>query len=639
MCGICGVISDDKSAIEPAVRRMMNAMVHRGPDDEGFELLNGGSSEAGPFAGFGFRRLAILDLTSAGHQPMFNPNTGDCLIFNGEIYNFRQIRARLMVEGVRLRSSGDTEVLLQALSTWGEQALSRLDGMFALAFYQASTKRILLARDPLGIKPLYVAHTPQRVLFASEVRPLLASRLVSKDLDPAGVASFLMYGAPQDPLTVHRDIRSFPSGCYQWIIADEQSHSIKSLPPVEYWRYPAVDNTVTEEEAVREVRTLLDETVASHLIADVPTGCFLSAGIDSTAIAALATRHFGRISTYSVGFDSPSMQSETEVAAATARELGSDHTEILLNERDIRGLWDGWLAAADRPSVDGLNTFIVCHAVRRAGVIVALSGLGADEFFGGYGSFRRVRRLSPILQWISLLPAGPRREAAKLVARWAPRRYRTRLRLLADCGGSGLQTTLGLRQFLLPETLTALGLPPRRLDLNASYLPPDTSRFFNDLGRDPFAAVSRAESSLYMGNTLLRDTDINSMAHAIEVRVPFVAPRFATRVASFSGRIHRGPNDTPKYLLRKAVADVVPTRIMERAKTGFTLPVNEWMFGTLRDSCEAAVAALSSVPFLDRAATASLWSDMVENREYSYWMKPMLLVSLGSYVESLHGGA
>ena len=635
MCGICGVLSDEPAEIEPAVRRMMDAMIHRGPDDAGYEQLRL-DVDGGRFsAGFGFRRLSILDLTPAGHQPMFNPVTGDCLVFNGEIYNFRQLRAQLMVEGIRLRSSGDTEVLLQALSIWGEHAVARLDGMFALAFYQASTRRVLLARDPLGIKPLYVSETPRRLLFASEVRPLLASRLVSKDLDPAGVASFLMYGAPQDPLTVHRDIRSFPSGCYQWITADDSTKALSHQPPVEYWQYPPVDHTVSESDAVAEMRSLLDETVASHLIADVRTGCFLSAGIDSTAIAALATRHFGRISTYSVGFDSPSMQSETELAAATARELGSDHTEILLNDRDIRGLWDGWLAAADRPSVDGLNTFIVCHAVRKAGVIVALSGLGADELFGGYGSFQRVRRLSPILKRIAVLPAGPRREAANLVARWAPRRYRTRLRLLADCGGSGVQTTLGLRQFLLPEVLTSLGLPAAELGLRDDYLPGEVDRFFADLDSDPFAAVSRAESSLYMGNTLLRDTDINSMAHSIEVRVPFVSPRFATRAARLSGRVHRGPDNTPKHLLRKAVADVVPQRIMSRAKTGFTLPVHDWIFGDLRDSCEAAVGALSFIPFLDHAATSALWSDMVSNREHSYWMKPMLLVSLGSYVESL----
>jgi asparagine synthase (glutamine-hydrolysing) len=635
MCGICGVLSADPSEIEPAVRRMMAAMIHRGPDDAGYEELRLDEDGGRLSSGFGFRRLSILDLTPAGHQPMFNPANGDCLVFNGEIYNFRQLRAQLMVAGIRLRSSGDTEVLLQALSAWGEHALARLDGMFALAFYQASTRRVLLARDPLGIKPLYISQTRHRLLFASEVRPLLASQLVSKELDPAGVASFLMYGAPQDPLTVHRDIRSFPSGCFQWIRFDEASNALVTQPPVEFWRYPTVDHTVSASDAVAEIRSLLDETIASHLIADVRTGCFLSAGIDSTAIAALATRHFGRISTYSVGFDSPSMQSETEAAAATARELGSDHTEILLNDHDIRGLWNGWLAAADRPSVDGLNTFIVCHAVRKAGVIVALSGLGADELFGGYGSFHRVRRLSPILRGIALLPAGLRREAANLVARWAPRRYRTRLRLLADCGGDGVQTTLGLRQFLLPETLAKLGLPAATLGLRGDYLPGEVDRFFADLDSDPFAAVSRAESSLYMGNTLLRDTDINSMAHSIEVRVPFVAPRFATCTARLSGRVHRGPNNTPKHLLRMAVADVLPQRIMSRAKTGFTLPVNDWMFGSLRDSCEAAVSTLSSVPFLDRAATAALWGDMVTNREHNYWMKPMLLVSLGSYVESL----
>jgi asparagine synthase (glutamine-hydrolysing) len=635
MCGICGVLSDERAEIEPAVRRMMDAMIHRGPDDAGYEQLRLDADGAQFSAGFGFRRLSILDLTPAGHQPMFNPATGDCLVFNGEIYNFRQLRAQLMVAGIRLRSSGDTEVLLQALSTWGEHALARLDGMFALAFYQASTRRVLLARDPLGIKPLYVSETPRRLLFASEVRPLLASRLVSKDLDPAGVASFLMYGAPQDPLTVHRDIRSFPSGCYQWISTDVTSQTIKTLPPVAFWRYPEVDHTVTEADAVNQVRTMLDETVASHLASDVRTGCFLSAGIDSTAIAALATRHFGRVATYSVGFDSPTMQSETGVAAATARDLGSDHTEILLNERDIQGLWDGWLAAADRPSVDGLNSFIVCHAIRQTGVIVALSGLGADELFGGYSSFRRVRRLAPVLRLISLLPAGPRRQAADLVARFAPERYKTRLRLLAASGGSGLQVTIALRQLLLPEMLEALGLSASRMGLGPDYLPPDVARVFDGLDGDLFNAVSRAETSLYMGNTLLRDTDINSMAHSIEVRVPYIAPRFATRALAFSGRIRRGQDSTPKHLLRKAVADILPRRVLDRAKTGFTLPVNDWMFGSLRESCESAVGALANVPFLDHSATVAAWQTMVKNRNYSYWMKPMLLVSLGNYVSSL----
>jgi len=219
MCGIAGVVSRHPQQVEPAVRRMMHAMVHRGPDDEGFEWLPFGTDASGLRAGFGFRRLSILDLSSAGHQPMVDVATGNCIVFNGEIYNFRDLRQRLEARGVTIRSSSDTEVLLHAVSVWGERALDEIDGMFAFAFYEASSRRILLGRDPLGIKPLYVGTTTGSLVFASEVRAVLASGLIPDELDPGGIASYLAYGSPQDPLTVHRSIRSFPAGSCCWIDA------------------------------------------------------------------------------------------------------------------------------------------------------------------------------------------------------------------------------------------------------------------------------------------------------------------------------------------------------------------------------------------------------------------------------------
>jgi len=336
VCGICGIISGDGRDMRAALARMAAAMQHRGPDDEGIETIAIGGQQEGPTVGFGFRRLAILDLSPAGHQPMFDPASGNCLIFNGEIYNYRHLRARLMVEGVRFRSTGDTEVLLQALTHWGERALDELEGMFAFAFYEASTKRVLLARDPVGIKPLYVATSDRRVVFASEVRAVLASKLVSDEWSPAGIAGFLMYGAPQDPLTVHRDIRSFPCGAYQWRKIDESSGRLQSDPPRRFWRFPAVDRGMSEPTAVAQTRTTLEASVNSHLAADVKTGFFLSAGIDSTAIAVLAARALGRIATYTVGFESTSMASEAAAAAETARGIGAEHTEIVLRRESIR---------------------------------------------------------------------------------------------------------------------------------------------------------------------------------------------------------------------------------------------------------------------------------------------------------------
>ena len=636
MCGICGIIQLDSRETPRSIARMADAMRHRGPDDEGFEQIPFGSDPDGPGVGFGFRRLSILDLSPAGHQPMFHTGTGDCLIFNGEIYNYRHIRARLMVEGVRFRSSGDTEVLLHALALWGERALEEIEGMFAFTFYQASTKRILLARDPVGIKPLYVAWDHQRVVFASEVRAILASGLVSAEWSPAGVASFLMYGAPQDPLTVHRDIRSFPCGTYQWIRYDQARQQIVPESPSRYWRFPAVVNSMVEATAIREIRATLEAAVGNHLAADVKSGFFLSAGVDSTAIAMLASQSLGRIATYTVGFESSSMPSEGTAAAETARLIGSDHTEISINTDSIRGWWDGWLASADRPSVDGLNTYIISGALKRAGATVAFSGLGADEIFGGYATFRRVQLLAPLLRWVAPLPTRSRKAAMSAIVRMFPRRYHTRIRSLAGNTGRCLDVAIELKQFLPAESLEALGLSARELGPRADFLPEEAQTWFDDVGNDPFLAVSRVETYLYMGNTLLRDSDATSMAHSVELRVPFVARPVLEEAGRVPGPLHAGRSNVGKQLLRKSLADILPANVLRRPKTGFTLPVGDWMFGQLRESCEAAVAAVEQLPFLDSGAVRSIWSKFVTERDHTYWMKPMLLVSLGSYIRN-HG--
>jgi asparagine synthase (glutamine-hydrolysing) len=632
MCGICGIIAVDSQGIEVPTRRMMAAMHHRGPDDEGFESVPLGTGSGPAGIGLGFRRLSILDLSPLGHQPMLNPFTGDWLLFNGEIYNYRNLRSRLMVEGVRFRSSGDTEVLLHALSHWGESALEEVEGMFALAFYQASSGRVLLARDPVGIKPLYVSADQSRLLFASEVRALLASGLVSGEFDPAGVASYLMYGAPQDPLTVHRAIRSFPCGTSQWIRYDRSTGAIVADVGRRFWRFPAVVTDMSEATAVRETRATLEAAVGNHLASDVTSGFFLSAGVDSTAIAMLASRMLGRIATYTVGFESTSMASEVEAAAQTARSIGSDHTEITIRAESIRDWWDGWLASADRPSVDGLNTYIISGALKRAGATVAFSGLGADELFGGYANFRRVRRLGPLLRSLSILPARTRRAVIGVVIGLFPRRYRSRIRSLAGNSGRPIDLAIELKQFLPAEALGSLGFRAAEFGLTDDYLTEDVYAVFDDVGDDPLLAVSRVETYLYMGNTLLRDSDTTSMAHSVELRVPFVSRPILEEAGRIPGRLHSGRTKEPKHLLRKALADLLPDYVLRRPKTGFTLPVDDWMFGDLRESCEAAVAAVEELPFLDTGAVRSLWNSFVADRDHCYWMKPMLLAALGNYI-------
>jgi asparagine synthase (glutamine-hydrolysing) len=630
MCGICGVINRDPRLAIAATRRMMASMVHRGPDDDGLEQLSLGQTDA--VATFGFRRLSILDLSQGGHQPMVDRRTGDCLVFNGEIYNFRALRTRLMAEGVRFQSSGDAEVLLQALCAWGERALNEIEGMYAIAFYQASSGRVLLARDPVGIKPLYVAMDQHRLVFASEVRALLASGLVNGAFDPAGIASFLMYGAPQDPLTVHRDIRSFPCGSYQWIRYDQPTDRIVADPARRFWQFPAPVAGMSEAEALRETRATLEATVTNHLASDVKSGFFLSAGVDSTAIAMLAIRNLGRIATYTVGFESTSMASELEAAAQTAKAIGSDHTEITIQADSIRHWWDAWLSTADRPSVDGLNTYIISGSLKRAGATVAFSGLGADELFGGYANFRRVRMLAPLLRAAAALPASSRKAAVGAIVGVFPRRYHARIQNLAGSSGRCVELAIELKQFLPAAALGALGLCATDLGLTNDYLADEAYAVFDDVGNDPFLAVSRVETYLYMGNTLLRDSDATSMAHSVELRVPFVSRPVLEQAGRIPGRLQTGRAKGAKHLLRKSLADIVPAHVLQRPKTGFTLPVGDWMFGELRESCGAAVAAVEQLPFLDSGAVRSIWSKFVTERDHTYWMKPMLLVALGSYI-------
>jgi asparagine synthase (glutamine-hydrolysing) len=632
MCGIAGVVSLDPRPVEGAVRRAMRAMIHRGPDDEGYEQFAITDDASGPACGFGFRRLAIMDLSPLGHQPMINTDTGDAIVFNGEIYNFVAIREQLESRGCRFRSTGDTEVLLRALSEWGEDALAKLDGMFAIAFYRAATRRVLLARDPLGIKPLYTARVAEKFVFASEVRALLATGLVPADLDAAGVAGYLAYGAPQDPLTVHRHVRSLPAASCAWIDAATLSSQEGTR---RYWRFPDARTAVDEATAVGCIRERLQQSVRLQCVSDVPFGVFLSAGIDSAAMAALARARGDAPMTFAVGYEAAGAKDETSGAAATAAYLGTQHFQTIVDDEWVMLQLYEWLKAADRPSIDGLNTYIVSGAVKDRGVTVALSGLGADELFGGYSSFRRIPRLRRILAAVAWMPARLRRAAAMALFAALPAGMQAKAIDLATRGTSAVELALFGRRLHDDATLLALGFDSHRLGLSPDYLSPEAYAAIDIGCRDPFRAVSEAEASLYMGNTLLRDSDVNSMAHSLEIRVPFLGQQVVDYACSLPGAT-RGPAGKPgKHLLRQAVADVLPDSVFTRPKSGFSLPFGDWLFGPLRDQCETAIHTLAACPFLDGEVVRRKWAGYAARRDGTHWSRPLSFVVLGSYLNRL----
>lgn len=631
MCGICGVITDDRPAIEPAVRRMMNAMVHRGPDDEGFEMLNLGPYEFGPFAGFGFRRLAIVDLTSTGHQPMFNPRTGDCLIFNGEIYNFRRLRTELQCEGVLFRGHSDTEVLLHALSRWGEAAIPKLQGMFAFAFYQAKSRRILLARDPLGIKPLYVAQSPNQFAFASEVRALRASGLIDDELDIGGIAGMLAYGAVQSPRTIYRAIRSFPAGRYQWVGTAPSDVATQASPPVRYWQFPQITSQpVDGSTAAANVRLLLHDAVLRHLVADVPVGVFLSAGIDSTVIASFAREYTPGVTAFTVGFGAAHGEDEIAEASETANHLGIKHVALSLDATNMPRQWHDWIEWMDSPSIDGFNTFVVSRRLAEENVVVGLSGLGADELFGGYTNFARAPLMSGLIHALRFLPVDLRERAVRRIGTLAVGSSTAeKLSDLVASEPSLRGVAVALRRSLSNRRLKALGLPASRVELPPDYIDPtDADPALAPC--DAFNTVARTEATHYMGNTLLRDTDSNSMRHSLEVRVPFLDLPLVDYVSSLPGSIKHNRGGLSKRMLRLACQKMIRHDISRRPKTGFTLPIGQWMRGEMRDSCEAAIAHLETSAFLEKREVRSIWETFLRDETTIHWSRPLSLVVLGS---------
>ena len=618
--------------MEPAARRMMQAMIHRGPDDEGYEELPMGGDESGPVAGFGFRRLSILDLTAAGHQPMFNSHTGDCLIFNGEIYNFRSLRAELQLRGILFRGTSDSEVLLQALSTWGEAALEKLQGMYAFAFYEAKSRRILLARDPLGIKPLYVASLPDRFVFASEIRSVRASGLVPDDLDMGGIAGMLAYGAVQSPRTIYDRIRSFPAGASQWLDAGVVAGR-PQLTPRRHWNFPAHTRAATDiPTAAANVRQLLQDSVLRHLVADVPVGVFLSAGIDSTIIASFAREFTPQVTAFTVGFGAVHGQDEVPLASETAKTLGIKHVAVELDASNMPAKWHDWISGMDSPSIDGFNTYVVSRRLAEEGVVVGLSGLGADELFGGYQTFERAQRWSRMLRVMSCIPASMRigviRKLGQLDGRAGAFEKLADL-VAGDPSVAGI--TLSLRRAMADRSLSALNASPNRAGLCANYLDAPSGAAAT-LDGDGFNTVARMEMTHYMGDTLLRDTDTNSMRQSLEVRVPFLDTPVVDYVSSLPGPIKRHAGGASKSLLRLACGKVIRDDIARRPKTGFTLPIGDWMRGEMRESCEASIDRLQHVPILENQEVRRIWDSYMSDSRSMHWSRPLALVVLGSAI-------
>ncbi|WP_298815319.1 asparagine synthase (glutamine-hydrolyzing) [uncultured Chloroflexus sp.] len=577
MCGIAGIVASEVDL--EIVRKMLQAMSHRGPDDTGLEKIQAYSR----CAVFGAVRLAIIDLSPAGHMPMIDETTGNIIVFNGEIYNFRELRSKLEALGETFCSSTDTEVALKAYKHWGSHCLQLFRGMFAFAIWDAGRKELFLARDRFGEKPLYYARfSSQGFIFASEVRALLASGLLPHRLNPDAVKNFLWNGFTVAPQTIVAGVRSLLPG--HWI-------RVKSDGAIEencYWRLPSSRQESSSANLV-ELLTELEMAVKLRLVSDVPLGIFLSGGLDSSAVTALASRCQREIRTLSVAFEEADYD-ESVFARRVANNYGAHYEAILLS----RQLFSGWIqdsvAAMDQPTFDGVNTYVISRATKQAGLTVALSGIGGDELFGGYPHFRTMlmarkllsiaRRLQPGLSHIlATLPGsasglGKLFALVKVIMRKIPND--SKMLSIAAYQATQLQFPPDLQQQLLqPDFADAttmnsgswFGLPSEFVSFISSELYPSD---------DDLTTISRLSSRLFLGERCLRDADSMSMSVSLEVRPIFTDHVFVETAYKIPGSIRcQGAPDKPFQY------DMLRSRLGEsytyRRKQGFMLPFKKWL--------------------------------------------------------------
>ncbi len=635
MCGIFGIVGANASIPAGVLERGTQSLAHRGPDDSGTVLLRD-SVSAPVEIGLGNRRLAILDLSPLAHQPMHDAATGNWIVYNGEIYNFREVRRELEQAGTEFVSHSDTEVLLKAYGRWGESCLTKFRGMFAFAIWDASRYCLFLARDPMGIKPLYYAQAGVYFLFASEVRTILGTGLVPRRIDHAGLINFLTFGSAYDPLTLAEGVHALPAG-----------HSLTwdagILRQSQYWdlvngsdgpgRNQVSSSPPDESFAASNLQPALEEAVRMQLVSDVPVGVFLSGGIDSSALVSILSLGGVVPSTFSIVFREAEF-SEAEYSRAIARKFRTDHHEITVSQSDVLAAIPEALRAMDLPTIDGVNTYFVSRETRAAGVKVALSGLGGDEVFAGYSNFRSIPRMERFTNLWKHVPRAIRGSVASAFSALFPDSDQNRkLASLASDNG----------RILHPYFLTRMLFTPRQRDL---LFPVADSRVAETatasqcallrraLGLDPINRVSYLESRCYMLNTLLRDADFMSMSQGLEVRVPLIDHVLAETVLALPGAWKL--NGTPKKLLVEALAGSLPDEIVHRPKRGFTLPFEHWMRQELRAEIEPVLGMkrINDGPLgglLDANQVNQIWKDFLCGAVS--WSRPWALYVLQRWCE------
>ncbi|MBL7902147.1 MAG: asparagine synthase (glutamine-hydrolyzing) [Bacteroidia bacterium] len=623
MCGINGVFSlkyskEQKSSM---ICAMNTTLAHRGPDNAGLW-----SAEE---ISLGHRRLSIIDLSEESNQPFVSSDGRYVIVYNGELYNYRELKLELqraakgsVHQAYIFRTGSDTEVVLAAFVRYGYKCLEYFNGMFAFAIYDTEQKKLFIARDRMGVKPLYYSYGEEGLIFSSELRSILHSGFKKFKLNKEVLSEYTLYQTVMAPNTIIKGIRFLEAGHYMVVTAE-------AAEMVQYYNLNQAlkeKEVLTYSEICLKVRDLLTHSVQRRLISDVPIGAFLSGGIDSSCVVGLMSElSSSRINTFNVSFDEGEF-SESKYAKQIAQKFNTVHHEIRLQPTDFLNQLPAALKAMDHPSGDGPNTYVVSKATKAQGITVALSGIGGDEVFAGYDVFKRMKQLQK-KAWLNAFPLFIRKAGAGALRMQKPSVANYKMAELLEKNKIDFKHAYPLSRSLFTESQLALLIEPKdaysSIKKVMAELPWQNQKLLS--------AVSIAEINTYLQHTLLRDTDQMSMAHALEVREPFLDHQLVEFVLGLDDE-HKFPH-TPKKLLVDSLSHLLPEEIVNRKKMGFVLPWQEWLKKDLYEFCEAQVKGMESRSLFKEGAIAKLWQDFLNGHPMVNWSRIWHLIVLNHWLD------
>lgn len=624
MCGINGLISNLHSETESReiILKMNKRLQHRGPDHE--DIFHHHQTT------LGHRRLSIIDLSESGNQPFFSYDQKYVIVFNGEIYNYKELKLELQrsQHGTTSKpyffsTSTDTEVVLAAYLRWGNDCVKHFNGMFAFAVYNTETNSTFIARDRFGVKPLYYHYAENFFIFSSEIRPIIHSGIKPFQLNKEALAEYVLYQTVHAPNTIIKGVKQLLPGHY--LELNNQKAVI-----TEYWKPEAfikqnIDDSYSE--TCKKTFELLSHSVQRRLVSDVPFGAFLSGGIDSSAVVALmAGVTSEKIKTFHISFDESEF-SESVYARSIAKKFNTEHHEIILKPADFLKELPEALSAMDHPGGDGPNTYIVSKATKKAGITMALSGIGGDELFAGYENFKRLSNLQK-KWWLKASPSAALKAGGFLLRHAKKNIGSEKIAELLNQSHFDVLNTYPLSRSIFSERELKKILPDVNGRENLKSLIQRIPLIENKL----ISAISCMEIKTYLQNVLLRDADQMSMAVSLEVREPFLDFRLAEFVLGVRDEF-KFPV-TPKKLLVDSMGDLLPADIVNRPKMGFTLPWKHWLKNELREFCESNLASLDQKAILKNGAASILWKRFMSNDPLITWSRIWHLVVLNQWIDS-----